>query len=149
MFYYLATLSTWHFIDGVDLIFHEAGHFVFLFFGEFINILGGTLMQILVPLIIFFYFYRRHEYFSSSLVLFWLSQNFFNVYIYARDAITMNLPLLGGDSVYHDWNYMLSSLNILRFTDQVASFMYIIGLIILVFAISYSLKFSFRQGNSI
>lgn len=142
MFYYIATLSDWHFIDNVNLIFHEAGHTVFSFFGEFINILGGTLMQILIPAIFSFYFYNRGDYFSASLLLFWLSQNFFNVSVYARDAIKMELPLLGGDGVGHDWNSMLSSAGILKYTEQVSSFFYLAGIIILVFAIVFSFKFS-------
>ena len=30
-------------LSGVDLIFHEAGHIIFSFLGEFIHILGGTI----------------------------------------------------------------------------------------------------------
>ncbi len=37
----LHNFSNWNIIDDVDLIIHEAGHFIFLFFGEFIHILGG------------------------------------------------------------------------------------------------------------
>lgn len=147
MFYYLSNLSDWHFIDNVNLIFHEAGHVVFGFFGDFIRTFGGTLMQLLVPTMCSLYFYKNRDYFSASLLLFWLSQNFFNVYIYSRDAMSMSLPLLGGDGVYHDWNHMLSSLNILRFTDEVASLFYIIGLVVLVFAVVYSIKFSIKNTN--
>lgn len=142
MFYYMATLSDWHFIDNVNLIFHEAGHTIFSFFGEFVHYLGGTLMQILIPAIFSFYFYNRKDYFSASLLLFWLSQNFFNVYVYAGDSIKMELPLLGGDGVNHDWNYMLSSVGLLRYTDQVSLFFYLVGIVILVYAIVFSFKFS-------
>lgn len=141
MLYYLVTLTDWHFIDNVNLIFHEAGHPIFSFFGEFIHYFGGTLMQLLIPAIFSFYFYNRKDYFSASLLLFWLSQNFFNVSVYARDAIKMELPLLGGDGVNHDWNSMLSSAGILRYTEQVSSFFYLAGIIILVFAIVFSFKF--------
>ncbi|MDQ5961185.1 MAG: hypothetical protein QG581_106, partial [Patescibacteria group bacterium] len=43
--FYLVTWQQWHFIDFVTLIMHEAGHPLFLVFGETISILGGTLMQ--------------------------------------------------------------------------------------------------------
>lgn len=142
MFYYMSTLSDWHFIDNVNLIFHEAGHPIFSFLGEFIHSLGGTLMQILIPAIFSFYFYNRKDYFSASLLLFWLSQNFFNIYVYAADAIKMELPLLGGDGVNHDWNYMLSSVGLLKYTQQISLFFYLIGIIILVHAIVFSFKFS-------
>lgn len=142
MFYYIATLSDWHFIDNVNLIFHEAGHTIFSFFGEFINILGGTLMQILIPIIFCFYFYKKQDYFSASLLLFWLSQNFFNISVYAGDAIKMELPLLGGDGVYHDWSYMLSSVGLLKYTEEVSLFFYLAGIVILIYAIAFSFKFS-------
>jgi len=38
----------WHFIDGVNLLIHEAGHIIFMPFGEFISIAGGSLFQLIV-----------------------------------------------------------------------------------------------------
>jgi len=61
MFHYISSLSEWHFIDNINLIFHEAGHIVFMFFGEFIHILGGTLLQIIIPSIFSLYFYKNEE----------------------------------------------------------------------------------------
>jgi DMSO/TMAO reductase YedYZ heme-binding membrane subunit len=142
LIYYLKTISEWHFIDNINLIFHEAGHVVFGLLGNFIGMIGGTLMQILVPIICSFYFYKKEDYFSASLLLFWLSQNLFNVFVYARDAIKMELPLLGGDSVYHDWKSILSTLDILKYTERISSTIYFIGIIILFFAIISSFKFS-------
>ncbi len=142
MFYYLFNLSDWHLVDNINLIFHEAGHVIFSFFGETVHVLGGTLMQLLIPIIFSLYFYKNEEYFSSSLLLFWLSQNLFNISVYAGDAMKMELPLLGGDNVYHDWNYILSSFNILKYTDQVSSVFYCLGFIVLILAIIFSFKFS-------
>lgn len=145
MFYYMAHISDWHFVDNINLIFHEAGHIVFGLFGEFIRVLGGTIMQILVPIIFSFYFYKRQEYFSFSLLLFWVSQSLMNVYVYARDATLMELPLLGGDSVYHDWNYILSSLGLINKTDQISLMIYATAVVILIFAIVLSFKFSITK----
>ena len=39
------------FIHGIDLVFHEAGHVIFGFFGEFLAVLGGSLTQVLMPMI--------------------------------------------------------------------------------------------------
>src|SRR4051812_41064725 len=39
------------FVHLIDLVFHEAGHPIFAPLGEFMMVLGGSLMQILVPLI--------------------------------------------------------------------------------------------------
>src|SRR5258705_241221 len=40
------------FMHRVDLVFHEAGHIVFMPFGSFMMILGGTLGQLLMPIIV-------------------------------------------------------------------------------------------------
>jgi len=48
--------TIYRFLDRVDLVFHEAGHVIFGFFGEFIGLLGGSLMQVLIPAIVTGYF---------------------------------------------------------------------------------------------
>ena len=35
----------WRLIDGVNLVIHEAGHILFMPFGEFVMIAGGPLFQ--------------------------------------------------------------------------------------------------------
>ena len=95
--YYCATSTGWHFIDSVNLIIHESGHVIFMLFGQFLGLLGGSLWQILFPIIFVYYFYHRKEYFSASVVLFWVGQNIINVSVYASDAQAMQLPLLGGE----------------------------------------------------
>ncbi|MBP9812342.1 zinc ribbon domain-containing protein, partial [Candidatus Gracilibacteria bacterium] len=40
------------FIHGVNLIFHEAGHVIFMPFGKFMTILGGSLFQCMLPAIL-------------------------------------------------------------------------------------------------
>lgn len=105
--------TDWHFIDGVNLIFHEAGHAICMFFPSLITAAAGSVFQILIPLVCVIYFYQRREVLSASLMGLWLAQNFMSVSIYMRDAIAMQLPLLGGDSSMHDWNYIFSILNLL------------------------------------
>lgn len=100
-------------LHAVNLVIHEAGHSLFFFFGETLYILGGSLLQILVPIIFAVYFLRQQKYFSVAIMLLWLSVNFVEVAIYAGDAINMYLPLLGGDSSTHDWNAILTNWNIL------------------------------------
>jgi hypothetical protein len=39
------------FLHGVNLVFHEAGHVIFGFLGEFIAVAGGSLNQVLIPAI--------------------------------------------------------------------------------------------------
>ena len=144
--YYLHTSTEWHFIDAVNLIIHEAGHPLFFFFGTFMSILGGSVLQILVPIVCTFYFFLRKDFFSGSLLLFWVGQSIVNVSTYARDAITMELPLLGGDSVGHDWNNILSTLGLLPHTTEIANGIYGLGLSLILLAIYFSIALSQREG---
>lgn len=73
--------------------------------------------------------------------------NFINVSTYAGDAIVMQLTLLGGDSVIHDWNYILTSLNILSWTPQIAFLLYGVGIICVGVGITYTLSSVFNQES--
>jgi hypothetical protein len=48
-----------------NLVFHEAGHVVFGFFGRFMTVLGGSLFQFLVPLILAGAFLRQRDQFGA------------------------------------------------------------------------------------
>ena len=86
---------TWRLLDGVDFLLHEAGHPIFHIFGEFIGVAGGSLMQVLIPLAFFIYFVYQKHYYSASFVLFWVGQSLLNVFVYANDAVVMQLVLNG------------------------------------------------------
>ena len=66
--------------------------------------------------------------------LLWLGQNFINISVYAADAQARKLPLLGGNKVYHDWNYLLTEIGLLKFDAEVGFFIF--GIAILVFIIT-------------
>lgn len=140
--YYSQTATDWHFIDNFNLIIHEAGHSIFFFVGEFLQILAGSIFQILVPLVFVFYFYAKQNYFSASLLLFWVGQNFINISVYINDAILMQLPLLGGDFVIHDWNYILDSFGVLKYASNIGSIVFYLGLIVIITAAYFSVIYS-------
>lgn len=133
--YYVGQDPINHFIvHSVHLIFHEAGHFIFMFSGsEFIHVAGGTLMQLLIPIVLGFYFYLvKKDVYAVSFMLLWLGSSLFDVAVYAKDAIYMNLDLLGGDGVIHDWNYLLDTLGMLKYTPQIANFIYSLGMFFII-----------------
>ena len=117
--------SSWNFLDSVDLLFHEAGHLLFSFFGQFFYFLGGSLFQILFPLIFVIYFFLRKELYSSAIVLLWVGQSVVNVSVYVKDAIAMELPLVGGGT--HDWNWLLTRLNILPSAPILGAILFWLG----------------------
>ena len=51
----------WSFLDGVDLIFHEAGHVMFAPLGDTLMLMGGSLFQVLVPAALAGVFFWRGE----------------------------------------------------------------------------------------
>ncbi len=143
--YYIFTPREWHFIDAVNLIIHEAGHVVFMFFGEFLHILGGSIFQILLPSLFVFYFYRQQSYFSASLLVFWVGQNIINISVYASDAIKRELPLIGGDTSGHDWHNILSTTGLLSYTETIGNIFYILGIFIIILGFYFSIQYSLQE----
>lgn len=133
-------------INSVNLAIHEAGHACFFFFGNFIYVLGGSLLQVLIPIIFAGYFFIKSENFSGSLLLFWVGQNLINVSVYAGDAVVMQLPLLGGDNSGHDWHYLLSVTGLLDYTKVISGVIYIVGFLLIALATALSFFFA-RKDN--
>lgn len=148
---YARTPDAWHFIDAVNLVFHEAGHTIIFFLGDFIQAAAGSGMQVFIPAVITGYFFFKREYFSSLLTLLWLGSNIINVSVYASDAYLLQLPLLGGDSVTHDWNYLLSELDILKHALAIGQVFYGIGAVCIlvgVAGIAYVCFLELGKGRS-
>lgn len=131
------TLNRGHYgiIDNADLVIHEAGHFFFAFFGKYIYTLGGSLMQILLPGCIFWYFLSKYYRTGMQFTLLWTGQNFVNISVYAADARAQKLPLLGGNSVYHDWHYLLGEINLLEYDQELGYIIFGIGILVFLTAL--------------
>ena len=145
---YISTYKDWHFIDNVNLIFHEAGHTIFFFLGHFLSVLAGSGFQVALPIFFSIYFFAKQQKISGSLCLLWVGQNLLNVSIYAGDAINMNLDLLGGDSVIHDWNYLLDTVGILKYTGTIASMIYFLGIINISLGSVFSIYYSWIEDSN-
>jgi hypothetical protein len=141
--YLILNRGTYMWIDNADLVIHEAGHFFFIMFGRFISTMGGTLMQIIIPLLIYSYFHRQGYRTGMQISLLWLGQNFINISVYAADARAQKLPLLGGNKVYHDWNYMLGETGLLNYDAEVGYFF--VGLAVITFLISIFMPLIIRD----
>lgn len=142
-----STPSLGHFIGSIDLIIHEAGHWIFIFFGEFLHILGGSLTQVLLPAIFVLYFCLRRDFYSGAIVLMWVGYSIVNVSIYMADAVKMQLPLLGGDSSGHDWNNLLSMTHTLQYTDLFSSITRGIGMFVIITGLVLAVKFSLKGSG--
>ncbi|HEX8127721.1 MAG TPA: hypothetical protein VF527_01240 [Pyrinomonadaceae bacterium] len=138
----------WHLIDGVNLVIHEAGHVVFMPFGELLTVAGGSLFQVIVPAVFVAYFYRRGQVYSAALVLFWVGESLLNVSVYAGDALELQLPLLGGEESIHDWNHLLSMTGLLPSTYKIAALIRIAGTLAICAAIFFSLTHARRAESA-
>ena len=131
------------FLDLVDLGIHETGHLVFAPLGEFLGFAGGSLAQIIMPAAFVGYFIWKQSYYSAAVVLFWVGQSILNVFVYAQDAVTMLLPLVGGG--IHDWNWMLSRLGWLDYTKSIAGMIRLVGTFTIFIAAILSVFFAFNS----
>ena len=107
-------LSIWH---GINLGFHEAGHALFGWFGPFPGLLGGTILEVVIPIIAGFMLWRQRDWFGVSVATCWLGIVCFETATYAGDAMARALPLVSpfGDptAAGHDWANILSHYNAL------------------------------------
>lgn len=135
------------FIHNFDLIIHEAGHAIFRVFGEFIHFLGGTLLQLMVPIGITVYFFIHHQKYSAATTLFWTSINLFDVSRYMKDARTQELPLLGGENVTHDWLYLFGNLNLLQADTSIGNFVYVLACAVYLTSIALGCYYSRKDDK--
>lgn len=125
------------FLHLVNLPFHEAGHLLFMPFGRFMTILGGSLGQILMPLVCLVTFIiKTRDPFGGSVALWWTAENFMDVAPYINDARAMDLMLLGGftgkEVDAHDWNNLLTMLGWLEYDHRLAHVSYGIGTVLML-----------------
>lgn len=123
------------FIRLVDLVFHEARHVIFGFFGSFIGALGGSLNQVLVPAVCAFHFFRHKQVASASAAVFWTGENVIGVAIYVADGRDMKLPLLA-EGLTHDWNYLLSELSLRDAAEPLGRLVFAAGVLIVLAAMA-------------
>jgi hypothetical protein len=134
------------FLNNLFLAFHESGHLIFSFLGDSIGVWGGTIMQLLIPFFIIVYFFFQGSFYSSAISGMFLGASFINISFYIKDAISMNLDLLGGG--IHDWNYILSTTGFLGETSLIGSVVFWVGLITIVTSFLLTLTFSFLGGDN-
>lgn len=131
------------FMHRVNLVFHEAGHILFMPFGDFMTVLGGSLMQLLIPGVVAAAFLvRNRDPFGASVGVWWLGQSAKDLAPYINDARRQGLPLLGGVTGrdvpgYHDWHNLLMRTGLLAWDGTIARVVDIFGTALLLFAIAW------------
>ncbi len=91
------------------ILFHEAGHVIFMPLGEVMTVAGGTLGQLLMPLVCAVALFRRGDNFGAAVALAWMSMSQMDAAVYAYDAASPVLPLIGGGTgadSFHDFVFL-------------------------------------------
>jgi len=133
--------SSWCFLDYVNLAFHEAGHLFLSFAGSTLHFLGGTLGQLLVPLLLAgrFLFFDKRQTFGAAVCLWWCGQSLINISIYMADARELALPLVGGGD--HDWNELFFRFGLLAepAVQRVSGTTRAAGLLVMLLGLAWAL----------
>ena len=142
------------FMHLINLPFHEAGHIIFSPFGRLIMFLGGTLGQLLIPLICAVALLLSYgQNFGAAACLWWFGQNFLDVAPYINDARALNLILLGGvtgkETDGHDWENILRTLGWLKHDHLLAKLAYSTGLVLMILALAWGGYLLYRQFKNL
>jgi hypothetical protein len=98
---------------------------IFGLFGETLGLYGGTLGQLVFPLVALIAFWLRREALSFAIAGVWFFENFLNIAHYMADARAQVLPLVGGGE--HDWTNIFSRWSVLSYDTRIASFVNTLG----------------------
>jgi hypothetical protein len=131
----------YHFIDGVNLLFHEAGHVIFAVFGQTMQFLGGTLGQLFFPAAFVVYFLMKGKKQDAVICGVWFGESLMYTAEYLADARVMVLPLVGGH--IHDWNWLLARAGLLSQCEEIALTIHIVASIIVSVCVGLSIRWSF------
>ncbi|MBX3182386.1 MAG: hypothetical protein KIT72_08945 [Polyangiaceae bacterium] len=128
---YLAYAGVRHLADplyrswfaGLTLGLHELGHIVFAPFGRTWMLLGGSLMQLIVPAVVAVYLLvRQRDWFGIWVGQAWLAFSAWEVATYVEDANKERLPLVSFSGRYeHDWSMLLTDWRLLNSCDTIAT----------------------------
>jgi hypothetical protein len=132
------------FLHLISLPFHEAGHVLFAPFGEFMTVLGGSLMQVLVPVACMIAFLTTsRNVFGAAVMCWWAGENLLDVAMYANDARSLQLVLLGGrtgaEVEGHDWERILQIMGLLHRDHDIARAMQFAGAVLMIGALAWGL----------
>jgi hypothetical protein len=144
---YAATdVSGFLFLDHANLMIHEAGHAVFSWGGETLQILGGTLAQIVVPALCTFIFVRRGETLAVSFCAFWTFENLLDIATYMADARTSALPLVGSDE--SDWTLLFTRWGVLQHDRRIAAWTRTLGWLGMLATVAWLAWIHFTRSSS-
>ena len=137
------------FIHRPLLVFHEAGHFIFMPLGEWMTVLGGTLGQLIMPAILSgALLIRNRDPFGAAIGLWFFGVSLMDVAPYMFDALHPQLMLLSGatgEAGGHDWIYLFSSLGWLPKAPLIGGLTHKLGALVVLISVAWAAWLLWRQ----
>lgn len=131
------------------LVFHEAGHVLFMPLGHWLMVLGGTLGQLLMPaLLAGALLIKNRDPFGASVGLWFFGVSVLDVTPYMFDALHPQLMLLSGttgEEGGHDWIYLFSSLGLLPKSPLIGALTHKLGALVVLLALGWGAWLLRRQ----
>jgi hypothetical protein len=131
---------------------HEFGHVVFRPFGEFMTLLGGSLFQILLPLVFGgIFLVKNRDPFAASVMLWWSAVAVMDVAPYIYDAWAPQHVLLTGrtgDTGSHDFIDTLGDLGLLPKAQPIGRGVHAFGLLMMVVALLWAAWLVWQQHRA-
>ncbi len=115
-----------------DLVFvpiHEGGHLLFRWFGQWLAVLGGTMLQLGVPVALAVYFVFQRQLTATAFCVFFFFQQFLPTAIYMADSRSQALQYVtvGEGEATHDWFFVFSNIGLLEHDTQIGAFVRVLG----------------------
>jgi len=128
---------------------HEFGHILFRPFGEFMTLLGGSLFQVLLPLIFGGVFLvKNRDPFAASVMLWWAAVAVMDVAPYMYDAFKPQHILLTGrtgDSGAHDFIDVLGDLGLLHKAQPIGRGVHAFGALTMIASLAWGAWLVWQQ----
>jgi hypothetical protein len=140
------------FLHLISIPFHEAGHIAVAPFGDLLTSLGGSLAQILVPVICMIAFLTTSPNpFGAAVMAWWAGENLMDVAMYIDDVRSLQLVLLGGGTGAevegHDWQRILQLSGALHRDHQLAGIAQFLGAALMPGAIVWAIVVAIRENS--
>lgn len=139
----------------INLVFHEAGHLIFMPLGRFMMVAGGSLMQLIVPAVVLWAFvFRNANPFGGVVAAWWFGQSMMDLAPYIFDARAQAMLLLGGGTGRdrpgsHDWNNLLRDMGLLDNYRSVAWLVDALAALIMIAALIWGLRVLLHQYHKL
>ena len=134
------------------LVFHEAGHIIFMPLGHWLSVLGGTLGQLLMPATMAgALLLKNRDRFGAAVGVWFVGVSLLDVAPYMYDALQPQLMLLSGstgEAGGHDWIYLFDSTGLLARAQSIGRLTHRLGALVMLLALAAAARLLWRNRQT-